>query len=78
MPDCRKSHLILYNFLGDAPRPPAGARAFGARFGALPLTGPPFPKLLDPPLRALDAAEHCTLRLLTPIQLRDFLLDPSV
>jgi len=22
------------NFLGDAPRPPAGARAFGARFGA--------------------------------------------
>jgi len=50
MPDCRRSHLIFQNFLGEAPRPPAGARAFVPRFGAPPLTGPPFPKLLDPPL----------------------------
>jgi len=36
MPDCRKSHLIFQNFLGEAHRPPAGARAYGAQFGASP------------------------------------------
>jgi len=36
MPDCKKSHLTFQNFLGEAPRPPAGARAFGARFAPLP------------------------------------------
>jgi len=36
MSDCRKSHLIFQNFLGETPRPPAGARVFGARFGASP------------------------------------------
>jgi len=47
MPDCRKSHLIFQNFLG---RPPAGARAFGAWFGASTPYWAPFPKFLDPPL----------------------------
>jgi len=42
MPDCRKSHLIFQNFLGEAPRPLAGGRAFGARFGASPPYRPPF------------------------------------
>jgi len=45
MPDCRKSHLIFQNFLGEAPRPPP---ALGTGFH--PLTGPPFPKFLNPPL----------------------------
>jgi len=43
MPDCRKSHLIFQNFLGSSTRPTAGARAFGARFGASPpYWAPPF------------------------------------
>jgi len=47
--DCRKSHVIFQKFLG---RPPAGARALGARFGASPpyRAPPPFIKFLDPPL----------------------------
>jgi len=42
MPDCRKSHLIFENFLGEAPRLPAGAQAFGAWFGASTPYRPPF------------------------------------
>jgi len=45
MPDCRKSHLIFQNFLGEAPRPPAGASVFGARFGALPPYRAPLSKI---------------------------------
>jgi len=45
MPDCRKSHLIFQNFLGEAPRPTAGARAFDARFGASPPYRPPLSKI---------------------------------
>jgi len=60
MPDCRKSHLIFQNFLGKAPRPPAGARAFGARFGALPPYLAPFPKFLDPPMIAITIIMCCT------------------
>jgi len=39
MPDCRKSHLIFQNFLVEAPRPLAGARAVGSRFGASKIPG---------------------------------------
>jgi len=38
MPDYRKSYLIFHNFLGEAPRPPASARAFGALFGLRPIS----------------------------------------
>jgi len=51
MPDCRKSHLIFQNFLGEAPRPPAGARAFGALFGISPPYRAPLSKI---PGSALD------------------------
>jgi len=54
MPDCRKSLLIFQKFLGEAPRPPAGARAFGARFGASLPYRPPFPKFLDPLLLTIQ------------------------
>jgi len=50
MPDCRKSHLIFQNFLG---RPPP---ALGSGFA--PLSGPPFPKFLDPPLHTLFKASQ--------------------
>jgi len=58
MPDCRKSHLIFQKFLG---RPPAGTRAFGARFGASPSYRPPFPKFLDLPLVsvAVSTLDYC-------------------
>jgi len=36
-------------FSGGGPQTPAGARAFGARFGTSPPYRPPFPKFLDPP-----------------------------
>jgi len=45
MPDCRKSHQIFQNFLGEAPRPAAGARAFDARFGASPAYRAPLYKI---------------------------------
>jgi len=50
MPDCRKSHLIFQNFLGRPPgqTPALAPSALGSRLH--PLTGPPFPKFLDPPL----------------------------
>jgi len=51
MPDCRKSHLIFQNFLGEAPQT-SRRRSHLRRSvrGFVPLPGPPFPKFLDPPL----------------------------
>jgi len=40
-----KSHLIFQNFLGEPPRPSAGARTFGARFGASPPYVAPLSKI---------------------------------
>jgi len=50
MPDCRKSQLIFQNFLGEAPTRALALLALCS--GLCPLTGPPFPKFLDPPLLA--------------------------
>jgi len=43
-------------FSGEGPQTPAGARAFGARFGASPTYLPPFPKFLDQQLSLIIAS----------------------
>jgi len=45
-----ESRIWFFQIFWGGPQTPAGARAFGARFGASPPTGSPFPKFLDPPL----------------------------
>jgi len=43
MPDCRKSHLIFQNFLGESPQTPRRrSRLRRSVRGFAPLPGPPF------------------------------------
>jgi len=57
MPDCRKSHLILQKIYGGGPPdPPPALAPLGLGSGFRPLTGPPFPKFLDPPPLVVTAA----------------------
>jgi len=69
MPDCRKSHVIFQNFLGEAPQTSAFARAFGARFGALPPYLAPFPKVLDSPLYTTSRSKRSPSQLTLHTQL---------
>jgi len=41
-------------FTGGGPQTPAGARVFGARFGASSPYRASFPKFLDPPVMSAD------------------------
>jgi len=62
-------------FYGGGPQTPAGARAFGARFEASPLTGPPFPKFLDPPLVLVA---QCGVTVVVPRPTQPFIPPGSV
>jgi len=51
MPDCRKMHLFFSKFSwGGPPDLPSALAPSAHSSGLRPLTGPPFPKFLDPPL----------------------------
>jgi len=59
---------FLKNFWGG-PQTPVGARAFGARFWALPPYRAPFPKFLDPPLLMNGTVTHCSRPILSQSQI---------
>jgi len=45
IPDCKKSHLILQNFLEEAPDTPPALAPSALGSGLRPLTGSPFSKI---------------------------------